>query len=306
VIEEKVSFFSGPGLQLHGVFFRPDEAPEQGLPVVVLCLGYRPVFGMFAPRYAAEFVARGYAVLTFEYRGFGDSEGPRWRHIAAEQLEDISNAVTYAASRSDIDADRIAVWGDGSYGGAHAVMFGAQDHRARAIVACTPFADGELLLRETRAPWEWAEFSEQVAADRVQRVTTGVSELVAPETIMHFEPASHVRAANYAKDHPALAQLQYPLAETADSITTYKPVDHVHKVSPAALLLIAAEHDRTIPAEHARLLYAAASRPKQLVVLSGAGHNDVHNRLLVRTVEIGVDYFATHLAPRNGDTVLSE
>lgn len=307
--EEKISFFSGPGYRLSGILYLPEPAePDERhlLPAVVLCLGYRPVFGMFAPRYAAEFAARGYAVLTFEYRGFGDSQGPQWRHVASEQLEDIGNAVTYLLTRAEIDPDRVAVWGDGSYGGAHAVMFGAQDTRVRCVVASTPFADGERLLRSTRPAWEWAEFMESLAADRRQRVLTGESARVPPETIMHFEPASHVRAKNYSAEHPQLTQLMYPLSETADSIIGYKPAEHVHKIAPRALLLIGADKDWTIPVDHAELLYERAQAPKRLVVLQNAGHNDVHNRLLPKIVAIGAEWFEIHLGPRDADDVLTE
>lgn len=301
MMEEKVSFFSGPGYRLSGVLYEPDREPgAPRLPAVLLCLGYRPVFGMFAPRYAAELVARGYAVLTFEYRGFGESEGPRWRHVAQEQLEDIGNAFTFLAARPEIDPDRLAVWGDGSYGGAHAVMFGARDRRARCVVACTPFADGEQLLRSTRPAWEWADFLARVEADRERRVLTGESQAVPPETIMHFEPASHERAKKYSKDHPLLTQLMYPLSATADSIISYKPVRHAHEISPRALLVIGAELDHTIPPEHAEWLYEAAGAPKRLVILQGAGHNDVHNRLLPKIIEIGSDWFGEHLGPRDG------
>ncbi|OLT18658.1 hypothetical protein BJF78_00690 [Pseudonocardia sp. CNS-139] len=149
-----VSFFSGPGLRLSGTLYTPDPAtaPPDGFPGVVLCLGYRPVVGMFAPKYAQGFAEMGYAVLVFEYRGFGASEGPRWRHVAQEQLEDVHSAVTFLAGCAEIDAGRIAVWGDASFGGAHAVMAAAEDGRIRCVAATTPFADGELLLRSTRAP----------------------------------------------------------------------------------------------------------------------------------------------------------
>jgi hypothetical protein len=185
-------------------------------------------------------------------------------------------------------------------------MFGSADPRARCVVACTPFADGEMLLKSTRAPWEWSQFLREVAADRDQRVRTGQSRLVRPETIMHFEPASHRRAERYAQDHPTLDELMYPLAETADSIMGYKPAEHVHKISPRSLLVIGAEVDETIPAEHARLLYARARAPRKLVVVRGAGHNDVHNSLLPRIVEIGVAWFAEHLGPRAGDEEASD
>lgn len=308
VIETTVSFTSGPGLRLHGVLYTPelDTAPPDGFPAIVLCLGYRPVLGMFAPKYARGFAELGYAVLTFEYRGFGLSEGPRWRHVASEQLEDVRQAVTYLTTREDVDADCIALWGDASFGGAHAIMATAVDQRIRCVAATTPFADGELLLRSTRTPWEWDEFLARVDADRRTRVTGGQGELVRPEEILNFEASSHARAAQHAKTHPELAQLRYPLSETADALLAYKPVEHIHKIAPRPVLLFTAELDRTTPPSHARALYEASLAPKRLVVLRGAGHTDVHGRRLVDVMEIGAEWLASNMAPRTGDLVLSE
>ncbi|MET7400370.1 alpha/beta fold hydrolase [Dactylosporangium sp. NPDC005572] len=298
--EEKVSFFSGPGHQLRGVWYTPPGDVRH--PAVLLCLGYRPVLGMFAPRYAAELVSRGYAVLTFEYRGFGDSDGPHWRFVPAEHLEDIRNAVTYLTTRPDVDPERIAIWGDGSYGGAHAIVATALDQRVRCAVAASPFADGEALLRSTRTTWEWAEFLQQVADDRRKRVTTGESMRVPPEQIMHFEPTAAARAAAYAQGHPALAELMYPLAETADELMRYKPYEYVGRISPRAVLILGADRDLTIPVEQFHQLYEHACSPKKLVLLKNAGHNDVHNRLLPEAIGYGVEWFDRYLTvPRAGD-----
>ncbi|MFC5745309.1 alpha/beta hydrolase [Actinomadura rugatobispora] len=307
VTSETISFISGPGLSLHGVIYLPDQArrPAAGAPAIILCLGYRPVFGMFAPKYARGFAEMGYVVLTFEYRGFGESEGPRWRHIAQEQLEDVRNAITYVTTRAEVDADRVALWGDASYGGAHAVMAGALDQRVRCVAATTPFADGEALLRDTRTPWEWQDFLARVDADRRARVLGG-GEAVAPEEIMNFEPASHVRAAKHAEKHPELAALRYPLSETADSTMAYKPVDYVDRLAPRPLLLIAAELDRTTPTSQAEQLYGAAGPPKRLVILKGAGHTDVHGARLADVMEIGARWLARHLGPRTADIVRVE
>jgi uncharacterized protein len=301
----EVSFYSGPGYRLHGVLYTPEDCPAGArLPAVVLCLGFRPVLGMFAPRYAAELVPHGYAVLTFEYRGFGRSEGPRWRPIASEQLEDLSNAVSFMATRDEIDPDRIAVWGDASYGGAHGIMLAATDHRVRCLVVASPFADGEKLLHSTRAEWEWQAFLTRVARDRAQRVLTGQSELVRPETIMEFEPSAHETAATAAQLHPELAELMYPLAETADSIISYRPIDHIHAIAPRGVLIIHAAADLTLPADHAQQLYDRAGSPKKLALLVNATHYDVHARLLAETVELGVAWLQTHLRDRSGDVVL--
>jgi fermentation-respiration switch protein FrsA (DUF1100 family) len=43
----------------------------------------------------------------------------------------------------------------------------------------------------------------------------------------------------------------------------------------APLLVVAGGHDRIVPVDHTRRLFAAAPQPKRLVVLDGADHNDL-------------------------------
>jgi uncharacterized protein len=307
VNERDIEFYSGPGWRLSGRLYTPSSPPPpDGFPAIVLCLGFRPVFTMFAPKYAHGFGELGYAVLAFDYRGFGRSEGPRWRHIAQEQVEDIRNAVTFARTCPDIDLNRIAIWGDASMGGAHAVVAGALDERVRCVAATTPFADGEMLMRGTRTPWGWREFLREVEEDRQARVLTGQGRQVKPHEIMHYEASSAGRVAQYAKNHGELAEQVYPLSETADALMAYKPIEYVHKLSPRPLLLIAAELDDTTPAGHARLLYEAAGAPKRLVVLRGAHHTDVRGDRLPEVMELGAGWLDHHLAPATEDIVAAE
>jgi len=63
----------------------------------------------------------GYAVLAFDYRGFGESEGERGRLVPAEQMTDIRNAVTYMQTLGEVDPERIGLWGT-SFGGANAII----------------------------------------------------------------------------------------------------------------------------------------------------------------------------------------
>ncbi|OLT18659.1 hypothetical protein BJF78_00695 [Pseudonocardia sp. CNS-139] len=117
------------------------------------------------------------------------------------------------------------------------------------------------------------------------------------QEIMQFEASSHGRTLKHGERHPELLKLRYPLAPTTDSIMRYKPVEHVHRIAPRPLLLVAAEHDHTTPAEHARLLYEAAGAPKRLVVLRGAYHTHVHGSRLVQVMRLGAQWLDHHLAP---------
>jgi len=104
--------------------------------------------------------AAGFNVLTFDYRGYGGSQGRPT--LAGVQL-DIDAAMRLLLERPDVDADRIIVFGQ-SLGGALAIYYVAHsEYRShiRAVVADSAFADYRQVAREKMAdffvtwPLQW-------------------------------------------------------------------------------------------------------------------------------------------------------
>ena len=76
----------------------------------------------------------------------------------------------------------------------------------------------------------------------------------------------------------------------------YAPEDHIARLAPRGVLLIAAEHDVACPAKESRILFERAGAPKDLVVLEGAKHYDVYRgELFTRSASLAADWFARHL-----------
>ncbi len=94
---------------------------------------------LYLPNHEA-LTAAGFAILIFDYRGFGDSGGRTDLVIPAMQLEDLINAVTYLASRDDIDSDNIGTFGSGGTGGGNAIVLAASDPRIGCTVSQVPVA----------------------------------------------------------------------------------------------------------------------------------------------------------------------
>lgn len=113
---------------------------SERVPVVLLCPGFSGTQDTRSITAAAEaFAGEGWIAMTFDYRGFGRSEGePRQVVSVRAQLDDIRSAVSYLRSRGDIDPDRVVLWGS-SLGGGHVITIGAADARIAAVVAQVPF-----------------------------------------------------------------------------------------------------------------------------------------------------------------------
>ena len=119
-----VSFYS-EGLKLVGDLYSPtDVQPDMPRAGIVLCHGYTGVKDLYLPDNARVLVDAGYVVLTFDYKGWGESEGPRTRLAPYSRVADVQAALTYLGAQDQVDADRLGIYGT-SYGGATVVWTGA-------------------------------------------------------------------------------------------------------------------------------------------------------------------------------------
>lgn len=109
------------------------------------------------PSFANAFTEAGFATITFDYRGFGESEGERGRLVPAMQTEDIISVINWAEKQVCIDNQRIGLWGT-SLGGCHVFNAAAQDKRVKSIVSQLAFADGEVLVTGEMNELEKASF----------------------------------------------------------------------------------------------------------------------------------------------------
>ncbi len=299
--EEHVTFYS-EGERIAAFVRLPDDGggPHRGIVQGPGWLGLKDA-NLYV-RYHEALTKAGFAILVFDYRGFGDSDGASDLLLPARQLEDLVNAVTYLASRPDVDAANIGVFGTGGTGGGNAIMLAATDERIRCAVSQVPVADGADWLRRMRREHEWYEFLDRLAADRIRRVETGKSEIVHPrEEIM--VPTPERRSSNVKKDVdsrvPTAVQLR-----SADAILEYRPIDVVAHVSPAALLVIAVEDDAVTPTDHAVALYDRAMAPKKLIMQRDTTHYAAYAQHGDEVVPQIVEWFDTYLT--HGSLEISE
>ncbi len=104
--------------------------------------GFAAVRALRLDAYAARFADAGYAVLVFDYRGWGDSAGePRRLLDIGAQQQDWRAGVAYARSLEGVDTSRVVAWGS-SFGGGHALHLAAEDEDLVAVIAQVPHISG--------------------------------------------------------------------------------------------------------------------------------------------------------------------
>lgn len=140
-----------PGGRLAAYVYRPSR-PGGPVPCVVMAHGFSATRDDGLPDYAEAFAAAGYAVVVFDYRHFGASEGEPRQHLeVARQHQDYRAVVDWARQAEGIDPDRIVLWGT-SFSGGHVLAVAAGDPRIAAVIAQAPFTDGLAVIRKIPLP----------------------------------------------------------------------------------------------------------------------------------------------------------
>ena len=271
-MKREVTFYS-EGCKLVGDVYAPDGlAPEEKRTGVLLCHGYTGVKDLYLPDNARAFNDAGYVAMTFDYKGWGESEGPRTRLAPYSRVADVQAAMTFLALQPEVLADGLGLFGV-SYGGATVTWAGAVDPRARCIVSVVGVGHGARWMRSVRRPDEWADLLDRSRADRERRALTGQSESADRGEILLPDRRSAELAA--ARRNVPSAVDSLPL-EYVDDTLGFNAEWVVDKVSPRPILFITVDDDRLVPPQESESLYAHAREPKSLVVLKGYSHYDVY------------------------------
>jgi len=273
-MKRAVEFYS-EGFKLVGDVYVPDGLPSgEQRAAVLLCHGYTGVKDLYLPDNAKTLNDAGYVVMTFDYKGWGESEGTRSRLAPYGRVADVQAAMTYLSIQPEADADRIGLYGT-SYGGATVSWTAAIDQRAKCIVSVVGIGHGARWMSRVRRVDEWVDLRERSKEDREKRATTGESDYVDRSEILLPDRQSAELAAAARRLNPA-AVGTIPM-EYVDDTIGFNPEWIVDKISPRPILFITSEDDRLVLPEESEQLYAHAGEPKKLVVLKGYGHYEVYS-----------------------------
>ncbi|MFN0304306.1 MAG: alpha/beta hydrolase [Burkholderiales bacterium] len=276
-----VSLYS-EGVRLSGDLFLPEDLrPGEKRAGIVLCHGYTGVRNLYLPDNARVLNEAGYVVLTFDYKGWGDSDGPKSRLSPYGRVIDAQAALTFLAAQPMVDPERLGLYGT-SYGGATVVWTTAVDPRVKAVVSVVGVGHGKRWMRSVRRPDEFADLLKRSAADRVQRVMTGKSAFVDRTSILLPDRQSAELAAAARRGNPG-AVSEIPM-EFIDDTLEFHPEWVVDKIAPRPVLFITTDDDRLVPQDESEALYARAGEPKKLIVLKGWGHYEVYSGEAFRQV----------------------
>lgn len=145
--------------KIFGIYHKPLLREEKKIPAIIICHGFA---GQKTGRFrlyvilAEALAKKGIAVLRFDFRGCGDSEGNFIETTFFGEVSDALKALEFLKNDPDIDSERIGIFGR-SLGGAVALLAAKSFKNIKSIALFAPMFTPEVW----REKWEKAKSSDE-------------------------------------------------------------------------------------------------------------------------------------------------
>jgi fermentation-respiration switch protein FrsA (DUF1100 family) len=282
---QKVSFKNQYGMNVAGNLFVPkdlDRNAKNAAMVVGHPMG--AVKEQSANLYATKMAERGFVTMSLDLSFWGESDG-RPRNAVAPDIyaEDFSAAVDFLRTQSFVNKERIGaigICGSGSF-----VISAAKiDPRIKAVATVSMYDMGAANrdgLRHSVTVEQRKTVLEQAAQQRDMEFAGGEieqtggtpEELTDQSTSIDREFYDFYRT---SRGHSP-STTTHPTLSSNVKFMNFYPFTDIETISPRPMLFIAGEqaHSREFSDEAYRL----AAEPKELVIIPGAGHVDLYDRV---------------------------
>lgn len=267
-------------------------------PVIIMAHGFGGLKEWGLPAYAARFVQAGFAVVRFDYRGFGKSGGQPRRVVDGKaHVQDWLAAIDAISQRPDVDGQRLGIWGT-SYSGGQVLVAGAERPGVvKAVSAQVPFVNGlssSLLFPLKYQPLAgWYALRDLLRSDDEEPVYVptvspgGFAALICDECAAGYKAL--VPASVAASENKVAARVFL-------SLPFFAPGSRARDVQ-APTLIVAAEKDGLIPV--AKVRETAQALPQgEYLELKGAHHFSPYSGpLFEQVVARQTAFFQAQLKP---------
>ena len=307
VTVQKVNFKNQYQMNVSGNLFIPKNLDANTKsPAIVVGHPMGAVKEQSANLYATKMAEKGFVTLSLDLSFWGESEGlPRNAVSPDIYAEDFSAAVDFLGTRPFIDKERIGalgICGSGSF-----VISAAKiDPRMKAIATVSMYDMGAANrngLKHGQTLEQRKEIITQAAQQRYVEFTGGET-LYTSGTVHQLDENTHPIQREFY-DFYRTPRGEYTPASSSKALTTHPtltsnikfmnfyPFNDIETISPRPMLFItgADAHSREFSEE----AYKLAGQPKELVIIPGAGHVDLYDRVDLIPFEKLASFFQSNL-----------
>jgi fermentation-respiration switch protein FrsA (DUF1100 family) len=303
VNHEKVTFKNRYGITLAADLYVPKNRGGERLPALAVSGPFGAVKEQVSGLYAQTMSERGFVTLAFDPSFTGESTGEP-RNVASPDIntEDVSAAVDFLGLHNVVDRNRIGALGICGYSGM-SLTAATSDSRIKAVATASMYDMSRSISRGyqdgytreqrhkvidyiSQQRWVDAERGNhsvgfhEVPFDDKGNIVKG--NRVLPETLPDTADPVTTAFFNYYRTkrgfHPrSVNSAAAWTATTPMAFFSFPMYANIEMISPRPILLVAGEnaHSRYYSED----VYKMASDPKELLIVPGADHVDLYDRL---------------------------
>lgn len=273
------------GTRIHAEIYSPAASADQRLPTIIQAHGWGGLAANLRND-SADFARAGYHVITFDYRGWGESDarvilsgaepdGEGRTYTAQvekiegvvdpfDQTDDWFSVVHWTMGDPLFDPDRIGIRGS-SLSGGHVIYVAAHEPRIRALVAQVPATDA----------------------------TTGMPQIFEDG----FDIATRRTRGELGYPPPRIREFNLTGTAIHEKFLRYDPNAVAHRVEAAALVIVAESEELYNNETQGKLAYERLTSPKAYEVIPDITHYAVYGAARERIVGLAIDWFDRFLKP---------
>jgi uncharacterized protein len=307
VTVQKVTFKSQYQMTVAGHLFLPKDLNKDAKHhAVVVGHPMGAVKEQSADLYATKMAEQGFVALSVDLSFWGESDGQPRNAVAPDvYAETFSAAVDYLGTRPFVDRKRIGaigVCGSGSF-----VISAAKiDPRIRAVATVSMYDMGAAsrhALNKSLTLGQRKKVLEEAAEQRYAEFTGGktkytsgtVHELTADTHPIQREFYDFYRTprGEFTPKGSSPELTTHPTLTSNVKFMNFYPFNDIETISPRPLLFVTG--DQAHSKEFSEDAYKRAAEPKELLVVKGAGHVDLYDRVTLIPFAKLVSFFSDNL-----------
>lgn len=291
VTVQKVTFKNQYQMNVAGNLFTPKNLDRKAKsPAIVVGHPMGAVKEQSANLYATKMAEQGFVTLSLDLSFWGESEGQPRNAVSPDiYAEDFSAAVDFLGTQPFIDRERIGaigICGSGSF-----VISAAKiDPRMKAIATVSMYDMGAANrngLKHSQTLDQRKSMMAQAAQQRYVEFTGGETRYTSG-TVHQLDENTHpiqrefydfyrTPRGEYTPPHSKKELTTHPTLASNIKFMNFYPFNDIETISPRPMLFIAGAdaHSREFSEE----AYTLAGQPKELVIIPGAGHVDLYDRV---------------------------
>ncbi len=288
VTRQKVTFKNRYGITLTGDLYLPKNRDNEPLAALVISGPFGAVKEQSSGLYAQTMAERGFATLAFDPSFTGESGGEP-RNVASPDIntEDFSAGVDYMGIQPFVDRNRIGIIGICGFGGM-GLNATAIDKRVKAVAVTSMYDMSRVMSKgyyDKMTPEQRTQALESMGQQRWEDAKNGTPAAGSrnlPEKLNGDEPQFVADYFNYYCTprgfHPRSINSNGAWTATnALSFMNMPLLTYIKEISPRPILIIAGEkaHSRYFSED----AYKAANEPKELMIIPGAVHVDLYDKI---------------------------